>query len=124
MGSAIADVALAVKINTTIDDRFLSHGVGTEGIVIVNDQIGVFAGIDGTDAFIDAQLNRWIESDQFEGFVMREAAVLDALRRFLIEVRGFFGIVGIDGDDYAAAGHERGIVGDGVIGFHLVGPPV
>ena len=43
---------------------------------------------------------------------------------FLIEVRGFFGVIGVDGDDHAAARHQRRVVGNGVVGFHFVGPPI
>ena len=55
---------------------------------------------------------------------MREAAVLHALGRFLVEVRGFFGIIRIDGNNYAATGHQRRVGRDGVVGFDFVGPPV
>ena len=92
--------------------------------MVVDDQVGVFAGVDRAYTLVDAQLDRGIEGDEFEGFVVRESAELDALGGFLIEVRGFLGVVGIDGDDHAAAGHERGVVGDGVEGFDFVGPPV
>src|SRR5208282_1116234 len=55
---------------------------------------------------------------------MREAAIFHGLRGFLIEVRSFFGVIGIDGDDYAAARHDCRVVGNGVVGFHFVGPPI
>ncbi len=55
---------------------------------------------------------------------MGESTELHGLGGFLIEVSGFFGAIGIDGDDDSAAGHERGIVGNGVVGFDFVGPPV
>src|SRR5229473_10300 len=55
---------------------------------------------------------------------MRESAEFHALGGFLIQVRGFFGVVGIDGHNHAAAGHQRGIVGNRVIGFDLVSPPI
>src|SRR6266850_2867636 len=55
---------------------------------------------------------------------MRESAEFHALGGFLIQVRGFFGVVGIDGHDHAAARHKRGVVGNRVIGFDLVSPPI
>src|SRR5215475_12284488 len=42
----------------------------------------------------------------------------------MIEVRGFFSIVGIDRNEYAAAGHERGVVRNSVVGVNFVSPPV
>ena len=76
------------------------------------------------DALVDTELDRGIQRDQLERFVVREAAELHGLRGFLIEVRGFFRVVGIDRDDHAAARHERRVVGNRVVGFHLVGPPI
>jgi len=35
----------------------LDHGVSAKRIAIVDDQIGVLAGIDGADALVDAELN-------------------------------------------------------------------
>ena len=121
---AIGDIALAIEVDAAIDQRLLDDGVGAERIVIVDDQVGVFADVDRADALVDAELDRGIDGDQLERFVVREAAELHGLRGFLIEVRGFFGVVGIDGNDHAAARHERGVVGDRVVGFYFVGPPI
>src|SRR6267142_1511943 len=55
---------------------------------------------------------------------MRKAAVLDALRRFLIQVRGFFGVIGVDGDDHAALRHQGRVVRNRVVSFDFVGPPI
>ncbi len=55
---------------------------------------------------------------------MREAAILDGLCGFLIEVSRLFRVVGIDGDNDAALGHESGIVWNGIVGLDLVCPPI
>ena len=92
---AIGDVALAVEQDAAIDQRFLHDRVSAQRVVIVNDQVGVFADVDRTNAVVDAELDRGVQRDEFERFVVREAAVLDGLGRFLIQVRGFFGVVGV-----------------------------
>src|SRR6267378_3404250 len=55
---------------------------------------------------------------------MGEAAELHALRCFLVQVRGFFRVIGIDGDVHAAARHQGGVVRNRVVGLDLVGPPI
>src|SRR5579863_6084324 len=120
----VRDVALAVEIDAPVDQSFLHDSVSTERVVIVNDEVGVFAGIDGANVLVDAQLDGGIDGDHLQRFVMRKAAKLDALGGFLIEVGGFFGVVGVNGNENAAPGHERGIVGNGVVGFDFVGPPI
>src|SRR5258708_35475963 len=121
---AFRDVTLAVEVDAPINQSFLNHGIGAQRIMIVNRQVGVLADVNGAHALIDAKLHRGIQRDHFESFVVRQAAELHALGGFLIQVRGFFGAVGIDGDDHAAAGHERGVVGNGGIGFDFGGPPI
>ncbi len=55
---------------------------------------------------------------------MGQAAELHALGGFLVQVRGFFRVVGIDGDDHAAAGHQRSVVRNRIVGFDFVSPPI
>src|SRR5258708_37461160 len=110
---AFGDVALAIEINAAIDQGFLHDGVGAQGIMIVNRQVGVFANVNGANALVDAKLHRGIQGDHFERFVARQAAKLHALCGFLIQVRGFLGAVGIDGDDHAAAGSWSRVRRDG-----------
>ena len=43
---------------------------------------------------------------------------------FGVEAARVLGAVGIDRHQHAALVHQRGVVGNGVFGFHLVGPPV
>ena len=92
--------------------------------MIVNREVGVFPHVNRAHALVDAELHGGIQGDHLERFVVREAAKLHALGGFLIQVRGFFGVVGIDGDDHAAAGHQRRVVRNRIIGFHFVGPPI
>ena len=68
----------AVEIDAAIDQGLLHDGVGAERIVIVDDQVGILADVDGADALVDAQLHRGIQRDELERFVVREAAVLHA----------------------------------------------
>ena len=92
--------------------------------MIVNNQIGVFADVNRAAAFIDAQLQRRIQGNQSESFIMSEAAKLHRFCGFLIEVSGLFGIIGIDGNNHAAPGHDGGVVGNGLERFYFVGPPI
>jgi len=55
---------------------------------------------------------------------MGQAAELHALGGFLVQVRGFFRVVGIDGDDNAAAGHQCRVVRNRIVCFDLVSPPI
>src|SRR6266849_5158135 len=118
------DVALAVEIDAAIDQSFLDDGVGAERIVVVNHEVGILSNVDRAGAFVDAELDRRIQGHELQCLIMREAAILHALRRFLIQVRGLFGVVGIDGDHHAAARHQRRVVGNRVVGFHFISPPI
>ena len=73
--------------------------------MIVDGEIGVLSGVDGADAFVDAELQCGIKSDQLERFFARETTELDGLGGLLIQMRGFLGIIGVDGHEDAAAGH-------------------
>src|SRR5712691_9028345 len=92
---AFGDVALAVEENAAIDQGLLHDGVSAQGVAIVNRQVGVFSDINRANALVDAELYRRIQRNHLQRFVMREAAELHALGGFLIQVRGFFGVVGI-----------------------------
>ena len=92
--------------------------------MVVDNQIGVFAHIDSAYAFVDAQLHRRINGHHLQGFFTRESAVANALGGFLVQVRGFFCVIGIDGDHHAASGHDRRVIRDGIVGFHFVRPPI
>jgi hypothetical protein len=83
-GIAFGDVALAVEINAAIDQGFLDDGVGAERVVIVNDEVGILADVDGTNALVDAELDRGILGFELERFVVREAAVPHGFGSFLI----------------------------------------
>jgi hypothetical protein len=96
---------LAIEIDAAVDQSFLDHRIRAKRVVVIDDQVGVFASIDGTDALVDAELHGGIQGDQFERFVAREAAEFHALRGFLVEMRGFLGVIGVDGNDHAAARH-------------------
>ncbi len=114
----------AVEINLAVNQSFLHDGVDAERIVIVDGEIGVLADVNGTGAVINAQLNGGIQSDQLQRVVRGKAAELHALGGFLIELARFLGVVGIDGNDHAALGHQRGVVGNGVVRLHFVSPPI
>ena len=92
--------------------------------MIVNYQIRVLADVNRADTLVDAKLDGGIQRDQLHCFVMRQPAKLDGFRGFLIEVRSFGGVIGIHGNNHAAAGHQRRIVRNGVVGFHFIGPPI
>src|SRR5277367_743213 len=62
---ARGDVALAIEENFAVDESFLDHGVSAHRVVIVDDQVSVFADVNGADALIDAELDGGIQSDQF-----------------------------------------------------------
>src|SRR5208283_654228 len=56
-----------------------------------------------------------------------EPAVLHGLRGFGVEARGEIGtagVVGIERYKHALPGEQRGVVGDGVVSFDFVAPPV
>src|SRR6202022_3639300 len=57
-GGAVGDIALAVEVNAAVDQCFLDHGIVAQRIAIVDDQIGILAGVDGADALIDTKLDR------------------------------------------------------------------
>ncbi len=46
------------------------------------------------------------------------------LGRFGVEVAHQFGVVGVERHQHALLVHDGGVVGNGVGGLHLVGPPV
>src|SRR5208282_5694554 len=117
-------IFFAVEIQVTVNKDLLGHGVDAERVMVVNHQVGVLAGFDGADALVDAQLDGRIDGDQAQGLVFGEPAILHHLRGFLVQVPGFLGVVGIDGYDDAAARHDRRVVGNGLVGLDLVGPPV
>ena len=92
--------------------------------MVINGQVGIFTHVDRAHPFVDSELHGWIQSDHFQRFVVRQAAILHALGGFLIEVRGFLRAVRINGNNHSAAGHQRRIVRNGVISFDFVRPPI
>src|SRR5882724_603245 len=93
---AIGDIAIAIEVHAPIDQRFLHDGVGAQRIVIVDRQVRVLANVDRADTFVDAQLHRRIDSYQPQRFVVRQPAILHTLRSFLIQMRSFLGVIGVD----------------------------
>ena len=64
--------------------------------MVVDDQVGVFANVNRADTLVNAKLDGRIERHQLERFELGEAAVLHGLGGFLVQVRGFLGVVGVD----------------------------
>src|SRR5208337_5005294 len=62
---ASRQIFFAVKVNAPVNQRFLRDRVRAQRIAVVNHQVRVLAHLDGPHALLDAQLNRWIQRDQF-----------------------------------------------------------
>src|SRR5262249_35045176 len=70
---AALEVLLAVEVDEAVNEDLLGEGHGAEGVVIVEDQVGVFALVDGADPAVDAELLRGVEGDEGEGLALAEA---------------------------------------------------
>ncbi len=65
-----------------------------------------------------------VQGDQLQRLDLAHAAPLHRLGGLLVEVAHLLAAVGVDRHQHAALGHQRGVVGDGVVGLDLVAPPV
>ena len=117
LGQAIV-VLLAVDVDA-IDD-----GVGAERMLVPDHDVGVLADFERADAVVDLELLRRIDRHKRKRFVFGEPAPVHALRRFGVEAARVFGAVGVDRHQHAALVHDGGVIGNGVFGLDLVGPPV
>ena len=93
-------------------------------MVVPDDDVGVLAGFERSDAAVDAQLLRGIDRDERERLVLGQAAPLHGLGGLGVQPPRELGAVGVDRDEDALAGHHGGVVRDRVLGLDLVGPPV
>ena len=114
----------AVEIFFAVDPSLLADGGGVERGAGPEGEVGVFAGFEGADVLVDAELFGGVEGDEFEGFDFRGVAVFHGFGGVEVEAAGEVGGVGVEGDDDAAVAHEAAVVGDGVIDLEFEGPPV
>ena len=92
--------------------------------MVPDDEIGILAHLDGTDAIVDLELLRGVDGHHRERLVFGHVTVANRLGGFHVQPPGLFGVVGIDRDEHPLVRHQRGVVGDGVGRLHLVTPPV
>ena len=87
-------------------------------------EIRILADLDRAHPLVDAELLRGIDRHHLERLVFGDAAVTDRLRGLPVETSRQFVGVGVERDEHAVTRHDRGVIGDRVVGLHLVGPPV
>ena len=116
--------SLDLIIQITVDPSLLAYRSVIEGIGRPDGEIRIFSDFEGANPFVDAQLLGGVEGDEFESLRLGQVAVLDRLGRFQVHAAGMVRGVRVEAYDASAFVHESPRVGDGVIDFELVGPPV
>ena len=117
-------LAQAVVVLLPVDVDAIDDGVGAERMLVPDHDVGVLADLQRPDPRVDAQLLRGIDRHQRQRLVLGEAAPVHRLGRLGVQASRVFGAVGVHRHQHPSLVHERGVIGDGVLGFHLVGPPV
>ena len=90
-----------VKEQVAINVDLLRAGIGGERILVPEDEIGIFADVDGASAIVNADDPRGVQRDHADGFVFGGAAVVDHLAGFLIEAANVVVGVALERDLYA-----------------------
>jgi hypothetical protein len=114
----------AVEVDVAIEEDFIRDGGTGERVPVPEDEVGIFADIDGVDAIVDTDDRCGVEGDHLEGFFFGGTDRAHGLGGFLIQAAGEIVGVAFDGDAHAFAhGHDR-VPRDGVPGFLLVARPI
>ena len=70
-------IVLAVVVLLPVDVDAIGDGIGAERMMVPDDDVGILAGLEGSDAIVDSQLLRRIDRDQRERLVVAQSAPLD-----------------------------------------------
>ena len=111
-------------IQSSVNPSLLTQGPVIERIGGPNGEVRIFTHLEGSDPFVDAQLLGRVEANEFESLGFGQASVFDGLGRFQVHAAGMIGGVRVETYDAPAFVHKSAGVGDGVIDFELVGPPI
>src|SRR5581483_6805756 len=74
-------VALTVEVDLSFDERRLHARVGGERMAGPDHEVGVFAGVDRSDALFEAELRRGIQRAELQRLLFRKSAVLHCFGR-------------------------------------------
>jgi len=93
-------------------------------VAVPDDEVGVLAGLQRAHAVLDAQLDGRVQGDEVQRRLLVEPAVADGLGGLQVHAPGQVAVVGVERHHDAVVVHDGAVVGDGVVGLQLVGPPV
>lgn len=102
----------------------LDAGEDRQRIPIEQHQVGVFAYFDRSDTVLDAQLLGGIERHQLERFHRVHVRVAHRFGGFGVQSPHHLVAIGIDRSQHAGLGHQRRVLGDRIVRFDLVSPPI
>ncbi len=117
-------VLIAIKVHSAVDPCLFATTEVRKWWSVPDNKVGVFANFQRADVLIDSQLFGGIQRHELQRFHRRNSSVFHGLGGFLIQVSGQFRVIGIEGHHDARSMHDCAGIGNGVVHFKFVSPPV
>ena len=117
-------IELAIEVFTAIDPGLFAACADRKGRAIPEDKVGVLADFQRADALVDPQLLGRVQGYKLQGGVRIESSVLDGFGCFVVHMPTEFGVIGVKRHDDSLVMHQSAVVGNRVVDFEFIGPPV
>ena len=102
----------------------MSFGINAQRVIAPQNEVCIFTNFYGANPVADMQHFGGVKCYHFQCLIFGKTAILYALCRFLVQAAGHLSIIAVDGHVEAHPRHNSSVVGDCVLRFRFIVPPV